>query len=218
MLILEFRAGSFETNAYVVAAGLGRGCVIIDPGQRSAAALHGLVTRHHLEPEAILLTHGHMDHTWDVLPLSERYGVPVYVHPDDRFMVAAPARGLPESFPRELLAGHPNREPSDVRPCGAPGSPVVEAAGLTIQAHHVAGHTPGSVTYYVESGEPALFTGDALFAGSLGRSDGPGGDAGRLRDGLSRICRPLDDATRLLPGHGGPSTLGGERRLHAFLR
>jgi hydroxyacylglutathione hydrolase len=216
VLVLGFPAGSFTTNAYLLAAGPGSGCLIIDPGQRSAKTLHELVTRHRLEPEAVLLTHGHMDHTWDALPVSRRYGVPVYIHPDDRFMLGAPAKGLPDTFPQELLAGHPNAEPSDVRPCGAGDGPV-EAAGLTIHGHHVGGHTPGSVVFHCEADESVLFTGDALFAGSLGRTDGPGGDALLLRDSLARACGPLDDATSLLTGHGEPSTLGRERRLHAFL-
>ncbi|GAA2224151.1 MBL fold metallo-hydrolase [Streptomyces amakusaensis] len=230
MLVLGFPAGSFETNAYVIAPGPGSGCLIIDPGQRSADGLHELITRHRLEPEAVLITHGHMDHTWDAVPVSRRYGVPVHIHPQDRFMLAAPARGLPANFPGELLEGHPCAEPADVRLFGTgeeggsgdgsgsrDGESLV-AAGLTVSAHHVGGHTPGSVVFHCAyEGESVLFTGDALFAGALGRTDGPGGDARALRNSLARVCGPMADATALCTGHGGTSTLGRERRVHAFL-
>lgn len=216
MLVLGFPAGSFTTNAYLLAPDEGAGCVIVDPGQRSAGRIAELVARHRLVPEAVIVTHGHMDHTWDAVPVARRYGVPVHIHPDDRFMLGAPAAGLPADFPSELLDGHPNEEPADVRLL-APDRDVLEVAGLTLHTAHVGGHTPGSVVLHCEADESLLLTGDALFAGTLGRTDGPGGSASRLRDGLGSVCAPLDDATVVLPGHGGTTTLGRERRLHAFL-
>ncbi|WP_406863672.1 MBL fold metallo-hydrolase [Streptomyces sp. HUAS MG47] len=217
MLVLGFPAGSFGTHAYLLAPRAGAGCVIVDPGQRSAGRIAELVTEHRLVPEAVLVTHGHMDHTWDVVPVARRHGVPVYIHPEDRFMLGAPAAGLPADFPPELLAGHPNEEPADVRPF-APDRGVLHLAGLTLHTVHVAGHTPGSVVLHCEADVPLLLSGDALLAGALGRTDGPGGSASRLRAGLARACAPLDDTTVVLPGHGARTTLGREREVHAFLR
>ncbi|MFE3460932.1 MBL fold metallo-hydrolase [Nocardiopsis aegyptia] len=217
MLILGFPAGVFGTNTYVLAEGPGAGCVIIDPGQRSLEGLSDLVARHRLEPEAVLLTHGHMDHTWDAVPVGARYDVPVYVHTADRFMVGAPARGLPDDFPAHLLEGHPNADPSGLRAVDGDRT-TVRAAGLDIEALHTGGHTPGSIVLHVQGGESALFTGDALLAGALGRTDGPGGDERRLRSALNRHCAPLPDTTAIHPGHGDPTTLRAERRLHPFLR
>ncbi|WP_116246363.1 MBL fold metallo-hydrolase [Nocardiopsis sp. FIRDI 009] len=217
MLILGFPAGVFGTNTYVLAERPGAGCVIIDPGQRSLEGLGELVARHRLEPEAVLLTHGHMDHTWDAVPVSERYDVPVYVHADDRFMVGAPARGLPRDFPAHLLEGHPNTDPTDLREIRRDRT-TVRAAGLDIEALHTGGHTPGSMILHVRGEGSALFTGDALLTGALGRTDGPGGDEGRLRTALAEHCRALPDTTAIHPGHGESTTLRAERRLHPFLR
>ncbi|WP_137816128.1 MBL fold metallo-hydrolase [Gandjariella thermophila] len=216
MLLHSFPAGSFGTNCYVLATASGQACVIVDPGQDAAEPLHDIVTRYRLEPEAVLLTHGHMDHTWDVLPVCRRYGVPAYIHPDDRFMLDAPARGLPETFPQHVLAGHPNAEPASVLPLGADQRPL-RLAGLSIVARHTAGHTPGSVVLECTVDDTLLFTGDALLAGTLGRTDGPGGSEPVLRDALARICAPLDGSTVLLTGHGRRTTLAEERRLHPFL-
>lgn len=217
MLVLGFPAGSFATNAYLLATGPGRPCLVVDPGQRSDAALAELVARHRLEPAAVLLTHAHMDHTWDAVPVSRRYGVPVHVHPEDRFMLGDPAAGLPDTFPRDLLAGHPCAEPSEVRDCGE-SDPLPQLDGLHLTTRRVGGHTPGSVVFHCAAGEDeVLFTGDALLAGSLGHTDGPGGDPAALRDGLARACRGLGDATAVLPGHGERTTLGHARTLHPFL-
>ncbi|WP_370013495.1 MBL fold metallo-hydrolase [Nocardiopsis sp. Huas11] len=95
---------------------------------------------------------------------------------------------------------------------------TVGAAGLSIEALRTGGHTPGSILLHVGGEGSELFTGDALLAGSLGRTDGPGGDERRLRSALSRHCARLPDATTIHPGHGEATTLRAQRRLHRFLR
>lgn len=217
MLVLGFPAGGFGTNTYVFAERPGAGCVIIDPGQRSAEGLGELVSRNRLTPEAVLLTHGHMDHTWDAVPVSERYDVPVYVHADDRFMVGSPASGLPRGFPAHLLEGHPNTDPSDLVEVRGRRT-TIHAAGLDIEVLHTGGHTPGSVILYVRGEGHDLFTGDALLAGALGRTDGPGGDESQLRATLGEHCAHLPDSTAIHPGHGEATTLWAQRRVHPFLR
>ncbi|WP_424213643.1 MBL fold metallo-hydrolase [Streptomyces sp. BI20] len=181
---------------------------------------------------AVLITHGHMDHTWDAVPVADAHGVPVHVHPADRFALADPAAALPPSFPADLLAGHPDREPAHVVEFAAHRTRLA-LAGLDLTVDHVGGHTPGSVLITVtdpaeaarpadtprpadagrSTGGPLLVTGDALLAGALGRTDGPGGDAHALRAGLAAVCDPLPDSTRVLPGHGPDTTLGAERAL-----
>ncbi|MDA2805667.1 MBL fold metallo-hydrolase [Nocardiopsis suaedae] len=219
MLILGFPAGEFGTNTRVVAPGPGADCLLVDPGKEAFAGLADLIGRHRLDPAAVVLTHGHMDHTWDAVPVAGHYGVPVYVHAADRFMVGAPARGLPSDFPAHLLDGHPGTEPVDLREFHGDRNSL-RVGRLAVEALHTGGHTPGSVLVHVRddgTGETALFTGDALLRGELGRTDGPGGDGRRLRASLARHCAGLPDDTPVLPGHGGATTLGGERLVHPWL-
>ncbi|MFG3553430.1 MBL fold metallo-hydrolase [Micromonospora sp. NPDC047557] len=217
MQVISFPAGGFGTNCYVLAPTGGDRCVIIDPGQSAADPVAEIMRQHDLTPEAVLLTHGHMDHTWDVVPVCGRWDIPVYVPEADRFMLADPAKGLPDSFPRHVLAGHPNAEPADVRPVTRDGEEI-RHAGLTLVARHCAGHTPGSTMWHCTDDEADyLLTGDVLLAGALGNTEGPGGSAAVLRESLHRICAPLDGATVLLPGHGGATTLAAERRQFPIL-
>ncbi|GAB1688990.1 MBL fold metallo-hydrolase [Krasilnikovia sp. M28-CT-15] len=225
MLIQGFAAGGFETNCYLLAAGAGGPCVIVDPGQQAAPGVADLVRRHRLEPVAVLVTHGHMDHTWDVVPVCAEYRIPVYVHERDRPMLTDPWVGLPADFPRELLAGYPGAEPADVQEL-APGK-TLGLGGLEIDVIEAQGHTFGSVMFAVGSapadpGEhehaPVLLTGDTLLADALGRALPPIGDPDRLAASAAAICRPLPDDTRLLPGHGPTGTIGAARRSIAALR
>ncbi|WP_017623095.1 MBL fold metallo-hydrolase [Nocardiopsis chromatogenes] len=219
MLILGFPAGGFATNTHAVAAGPGAGCLLIDPGKEAFAGLAALIGRHRLVPGAVVLTHGHMDHTWDAVPVAEHYGVSVYVHAADRFMVGAPARGLPDDFPAHLLDGHPRAEPADLRELHGDRN-TLHVGRLAVEALHTGGHTPGSMLVHVRdkgTGETALFTGDTLLRGELGRTDGPGGDRRRLQESLTRHCAGLPDSTPVLPGHGGATTLGAEREVHPWL-
>lgn len=214
MFVLQFPAGSFTTNAYVIATEPGAGCLIVDPGQRSQATIRSLIRRHRLTPEAVLLTHGHMDHTWDAVPLCRELDIPAYIHPDDRFMLGAPEAGLPDTFPGELLTGHPHREPEVVRDLLSPGSSL-SVAGITVRSHHVGGHTPGSVILQCAAEDDVLLTGDALFAGSLGQAFS--GDEQSLRTAVAHVFTAMPDAGAILPGHGDSSTVHEERRRQPFL-
>ncbi len=209
MLITGFAAGSFGTNCYLIAPEPGGPCLIIDPGQSSLDPLDRIVREHRLTPEAVLITHGHMDHTWDAAAVGLRYQVPVLVHEADRFMLSDPAAALPATFPQRLLAGYPNAEPADVRPLTQ--TTVLHLAGLEIDALHSPGHTAGSVMYLVRGDDPVLFTGDLLLAGELGRADLPGGSQAELEDSLRHGCGPLSGSTVILPGHGPGTTVAAER-------
>ena len=160
-----FPAGAFAANCYLVAPAPGEECVIIDPGQDAERGIEELLDRYRLKPIAVLLTHGHVDHIWSVAPVCGAKGVPAYVHPDDRALLADPGRGLDLMAKQQFLGGMTFSEPDDVR--ALEDGEVVPLAGLDFTIGHTPGHTPGSVTF--RSGDDddldALFTGDLLFAG-----------------------------------------------------
>ncbi|MEP7054510.1 MAG: MBL fold metallo-hydrolase [Actinomycetota bacterium] len=213
MLIAGFPAGSFGTNCYVVATGPGQECVVVDPGQDAERGIEEIVAEHRLRPVAVLLTHGHIDHVWSVVPVCGAHDIPAYIHPADRALLTDPTRGL-SSAVGQMLGGMTFSEPSDVRRLGS--EPVITIAGLDFTVDVTPGHTPGSVTFRL--GEAALLSGDLLFAGSIGRSDLPGGNYDDIMDSLARVILPLPDELPVLPGHGSDTTIGRERATNPFLR
>ncbi|PRX96044.1 MBL fold metallo-hydrolase [Allonocardiopsis opalescens] len=220
MLIAGFPAGSFAANCFVAATGPGEECVIVDPGEDAEAGIDELLREHRLRPVAVLLTHGHLDHMWSVAPVCGARGVPAYVHPGDRALLADPARGFPLAAGQRLLGGLEFTEPDDVRELG--DGAVLELAGLEITVDHAPGHTPGSVAFRLpraaDGGRPeVMFSGDLLFAGSVGRTDLPGGDPDAMVRSLSRVVLSRPDDTAVLPGHGPQTTVGRERAANPFL-
>ena len=213
MLIAGFPAGSFETNCYLVAASAGSECVVIDPGQDAVPGIDAVIAEHRLKPVAVLLTHGHIDHIWSVVPVCGARDIPAYIHLSDRALLSDPARGLPLAPGEQLLPGLTFTEPDEVAEL-ADGM-TLRLAGLDIVVDHAPGHTPGSVTFRVAPG--VLFSGDLLFAGSIGRTDLPGGDYPTILDSLARVCLTLPDETLVLSGHGPRTTIGAERRTNPFL-
>jgi hydroxyacylglutathione hydrolase len=211
VLVTGFPAGAFAANCYVVAPARGAECVIVDPGQDAQQGIDELLIRYRLKPIAVLLTHGHIDHMWSVAPVCGAKGIPAYIHPDDRELLADPAKGLSLAVGQQLFGGITFTEPDDVREL-ADGS-ALSLAGLDFTVRHTPGHTPGSVTFGNENG---LFSGDLLFAGSIGRTDLPGGDHQAMLRSLARTLT-LPDDTLVLPGHGPQTTIGAERRTNPFL-
>jgi len=211
VLVTGFPAGAFAANCYVVAPARGAECVIVDPGQDAQQGIDELLLRYRLKPIAVLLTHGHIDHMWSVAPVCGAKGIPAYIHPDDRELLADPAKGLSLAVGQQLFGGITFTEPDDVREL-TDGS-ALSLAGLDFTVRHTPGHTPGSVTFGSEDG---LFTGDLLFAGSIGRTDLPGGDHQAMLRSLARTLT-LPDDTLVLPGHGPQTTIGAERRTNPFL-
>jgi hydroxyacylglutathione hydrolase len=215
VLITGFPAGAFAANCYLVAPAPGEECVIIDPGQDAEPGIEDLLARYRLKPIAVLLTHGHIDHMWSVAPVCGARNIPAYIHPDDRDLLADPAKGLSLSTKQQFLGGLTFSEPDDVKELtdGA----TLSLAGCEFTVSHTPGHTQGSVTYRGgEADLDALFSGDLLFAGSIGRTDLPGGDDRAMAASLSRTLS-LPDATVVLPGHGPQTTIGDERRANPFL-
>ncbi|MFB7475807.1 MBL fold metallo-hydrolase [Kitasatospora sp. NPDC056184] len=219
MFIAGFPAGAWGTNCYLVAPAPGEECVIVDPGHQAAAGVEELVREHRLKPVAVLLTHGHIDHVASVVPVCGAKGVPAWIHPEDRYMMSDPEKALGRSLGTQLMGELTVGEPDDVREL-TDGS-VLELAGLSLTVDHAPGHTGGSVTFRTPGAEdlpPVLFSGDLLFAGSIGRTDLPGGDGEAILRSLARVCLPLDDATVVLSGHGGQTTIGRERATNPYLR
>ncbi|MGP3969119.1 MBL fold metallo-hydrolase [Streptomyces sp. 6N223] len=219
MLIAGFPAGAWGTNCYLVAPAAGEECVIIDPGHEAAAGVEETIARHRLKPVAVILTHGHFDHTASVLPVCGAHGVPAWLHPGDRYMLTDPGKALGRQIGAQLLGELTVGEPDDLR--DLTDGAELELAGLSLTVAHAPGHTPGSVTFRLPEQEdipPVIFSGDLLFAGAIGRTDLPGGDHAEILRSLARVCLPLDDATVVLSGHGPQTTIGRERSVNPFLR
>ncbi|MGN6794127.1 MAG: MBL fold metallo-hydrolase [Streptosporangiaceae bacterium] len=212
MLIAGFPAGSFAANCYIVAPEPGAECVIIDPGQDAENGIEELVAEYRLRPVAVLATHGHIDHIWSVAPVCGARNIPAYIHPDDRALLSDPARGLSLQSGQQLFGGITFTEPDDV--LELTDGMMLELAGVSLVVDHAPGHTPGSVTFRLPG---TMFTGDLLFAGSIGRTDLPGGDYQTILDSLARVCLPLPDDTVVLAGHGPQTTIGAERATNPFL-
>jgi hydroxyacylglutathione hydrolase len=215
VLVAGFPAGALAANCYLVAPAPGEECVIIDPGQDAEPGIEELLDRYRLKPIAVLLTHGHADHMWSVAPVCGAKGVAAYVHPDDRELLSDPAKGMSLMAKQQFLGGMTFAEPDDVKEL-ADGE-TVGLAGLDFGIGHTPGHTPGSVTFRSAAEDlDALFTGDLLFAGSIGRTDLPGGSHQQILQSLARTLT-LPDETIVLPGHGPQTTIGDERRTNPFL-
>ena len=213
MLVAGFPAGPPQTNCWVVAPAAGEQCVVVDPGIRADEVLHELLDEYRLHPVAVLLTHGHVDHTWSVLPVCDARDIPAYISPDDRDQLADPGAGLGVPPGTPLFGRLTFAEPADVRPLA--GGDRLALAGLEFRVDAAPGHTPGSVTFRAGAD---LFSGDLLFAGSIGRTDLPGGDPHEMSASLARVVLPLPDDTVVRPGHGPVTTVGRERATNPFLR
>lgn len=228
MLVSAFPAEAFGTNCYVLATGPGSECLVVDPGVEVLDRLREVLAEHRLKPAAVLLTHGHLDHVWSVTPVCTDHGVPALVHGDDAYRLADPLAQLDPALIAALEQQFGRRatwtEPDDVRTID--GRADVELAGLRIGVVHAPGHTEGSVLFTlpdvpdglrgVDAGSTVL-SGDVLFAGSIGRTDLPGGDHEAMLRSLRERVLPLPDDALVLPGHGPATTVGRERATNPYL-
>jgi glyoxylase-like metal-dependent hydrolase (beta-lactamase superfamily II) len=216
VLIAGFPAGSWATNCYVIATGPGEPCLVIDPGQDSIEGVHDVIREHRLLPAAVMLTHGHIDHIWSVAPITAEFDIPALIHPDDRYRLADPAGSSFMAAREQLLAMTRNSleltEPQEVRLFE--DDATLELAGLALAVRHAPGHTEGSVVFQLPG---VMFSGDVLFAGSIGRTDLPGGDHAQMIDSLRRVILPADDELVVLPGHGPQTTIADEKAANPYL-
>jgi hydroxyacylglutathione hydrolase len=220
VFIAGFPAGPWGTNCYVVATGAGAECVVVDPGKDAAPGVAEVVREHRLKPVAVLVSHGHIDHMWCVTPVAGTYDATAYVHPADRHLLADPMAGISADTAGMLLGGrYEFAEPEKVTEID--DGVTLELAGLRLTVDHTPGHTPGSITFRTPYGQEGIsevmFSGDLLFAGSIGRTDLPGGDHGEMLRSLSQKVLPLRDDVVVLPGHGEQTSIGQERATNPYL-
>jgi len=220
VLIAGFPAGPWGTNCYVVATGAGSECVVVDPGKDSAEGVAQVVAEHRLKPVSVLVTHGHVDHMWCVAPVAGTYDATAWIHPSDRHLLSDPMAGMSRETTQMMLGGDYRwAEPDDVRELG--DDQVLELAGLRFVVDHTPGHTEGSVTFrtpYAQADvSEVMFSGDLLFAGSIGRTDLPGGDHATMLRSLTTKVLPLADDIVVLPGHGEQTSIGRERATNPYL-
>ena len=214
MLVTSFAAPAFGTNCWILATGAGEECIVIDPGMPDVTPqIEQVTARFGLKPIAALITHGHLDHTFSNFPLCEGYGIPAYIHYEDRELLTHPAKALSPQF-SESVKDMEFFEPTDLRIIKSGEN--LSIAGLDFRAIHAPGHTRGSMIFLF--GEEILVSGDVLFAGSIGRTDLPSGSAEDMEKTLEKRILPLPDAMRVLPGHGRESTIGQERMTNPYLQ
>ncbi|MCK0111950.1 MBL fold metallo-hydrolase [Ornithinimicrobium sp. F0845] len=226
MLVIRIEAAAFGTNCYVVAPDDGEECVIVDPGVGVENQVAEVLAERHLRPAAVLLTHGHLDHTYAVAPVCAGRTA-AYIHEEDRYRLQDPLAStspalvamLEQQFGRRATWAEPDTV-IDLRE-----GQVLDLAGLSLEVSHAPGHTEGSVLYGlagVPTGMPdevdrTVLTGDVLFAGSIGRTDLPGGDHATMLRSLRDVILPLPDSSLVLPGHGPGTTMARERATNPFL-
>ncbi|MBE7339180.1 MBL fold metallo-hydrolase [Corynebacterium aurimucosum] len=203
--IYGFAAGPYKTNTYVVANG--SRAFIVDPGMHTRERLALLEREKSLEFEAVVLTHGHIDHTRD----AAEFDLPVYIHPDDAFMLVDGSGVSPES--QMLFAAASMKQVADRR--DLLGGETLSLVGLEFELLHAPGHSPGCVMLVAED---FALTGDVLFKGSIGRTDLPHSDPAAMQRSLRGPVWGLVDSLAILPGHGPTSTMRRERATNPFLR
>jgi glyoxylase-like metal-dependent hydrolase (beta-lactamase superfamily II) len=204
--VVPIPGGQFVENCYLVIDEAAQACAVIDPGEQAGLILHKLRASG-ATPAGIWLTHAHIDHVLGVSELAAETGAPVYLHPDDRPLYDA----VPDQAAWFGLTAAPLPPPDRELAAGD----RLTVGGLEFTVRHAPGHSPGHVVF---TGHGAVFGGDVLFQGSIGRTDLPGGDFDTLIDSIERELLVLPDSTIVYPGHGPATTIGAERRTNPFLR
>ncbi len=215
-LILDSRSlWLAETNCYVVAPERGGPCVIIDAPD-GLDGIADMLAANDLYPQALLVTHAHIDHAGGAAKVAEKWQVSAHLHPDDDWLAADPLSQL-----RSLIGGvPPGWDPNAFAPPESwtwlEDRQQLSLAGMSLDVLHTPGHTPGHCCFHIAD-EGILFSGDQLFAGSVGRTDLPGGSWSDLLASMKQSVLTLDDATTVLPGHGPATTISRERLTNPFL-
>lgn len=214
MLIDSFAAPMYATNCWVIATEPGAECVVIDPGMPDVSQqLTEILDKHNLKPVAVIATHGHLDHTFSIQPIADGYGIPSYIHSEDRAALSNPENLVSSEF-QSMLSGMSFSEPKDVRELR--NGDDIDLVGLSFKAIHAPGHTRGSLMFEVSN--EVLVSGDVLFSGSIGRTDLPTGSAKDMEETLRKKVVPLSDHLRVLPGHGPDTTMAHEKKHNPYLK
>lgn len=206
MNIETFTDLSFGTNTYLVWNEGSKDALLIDAGLATRMILEFL-KKEELQLEAILITHAHPDHIAGAADLAEATGADVYLHE-----IEIQALDMMPQAMLAMLGIEDLRKPTDMKPLS--GGQTLELAGLEIKVLHTPGHSPGSTSFLIDG---ALFDGDLVFRGSIGRTDFPGGDFEALMNSVREHVFVLDPETKVYPGHMGATTVGLERRTNPFL-
>ncbi|MEN3283830.1 MAG: hydroxyacylglutathione hydrolase [Solirubrobacteraceae bacterium] len=200
-----FTVGPLRENCYLVRREGSDRALLIDPGDE-AGKLQGAMEELGVEPEAILLTHTHFDHIGAVAPLARATGAPVYCPREELPVLADPSAFFGAMF--GPVEGWEAEHAID-------GGQRLQLAGFDVDVVATPGHSPGHVTFVLDG---ALFSGDVLFQGSIGRTDLPGADHETLMESIAALLERFDDDTKVHPGHMGLTTLGRERATNPFLQ
>jgi glyoxylase-like metal-dependent hydrolase (beta-lactamase superfamily II) len=224
VFLASFPAGPWQANCYLAAVSAGAECVVIDPGVDALPGIEALLAEHRLSPVAVIATHGHIDHIAGAAPLADRHGVPLWLHPADRHLLTDPTAGLGEDsrlLLAQVLGGAALSEPADLRSLS--DGLELSLAGLEFTAVHAPGHTGGCTLLRTPHPDhpdvtEIVFSGDVLFAGSIGRTDLPGGDPEVMRQTLAGPVLALPDSAAVLPGHGPQTLMARERTTNPYLQ
>jgi len=200
-----FTVGPVQENAFLVRPDGGDRALLVDPGDEAPRLLHA-IEQLGVTLDAILLTHTHFDHVAAVAPVATATGAPVYCPADEAFVL----RDVMSFVPWPGFGPYESWDPEHL----VRGGERLALAGFDIEVLDTPGHSPGHVTYAIED---ALFSGDVLFQGSVGRVDLPGGDWPTLARSIALLLDRFPDQTRVFPGHMGLTTLGRERVANPFL-
>lgn len=234
MLVTGYPSAIFAANCYVLAPAAGEECLVVDPGIEVLDWLADALRENKLRPAAVLLTHGHFDHVYTVTPVCQAHDVPALIHADDEYRLDDPVTTMDSSivamFEQEFGRAATWTRPSDVRTVTE--AQTLDIAGLTMSVVHAPGHTEGSAMFSLP-GIPdsitaapgnaghlptsTVLSGDVLFAGSIGRTDLPGGSMDAMRLSLREKVLTLPDDALVLPGHGPGTTIGRERAANPYL-
>ncbi len=199
--------GARQCNCSILGDPIQHVATVVDPGDNISAIL-SLLEKHQLRVEQIIITHAHIDHVGGAVRLKKLTGAPIYMNQLD-----LPLLQMMDVQAAWLGIAPPEVQPPDVN--AEDGLPLV-TAGETAHILHTPGHTQGSICLHLP-GQNLLLAGDTLFAGSVGRTDLPGGDFPTLMRSLHHTLMQLPDITRVLPGHGAATTIGQERESNPFL-
>jgi glyoxylase-like metal-dependent hydrolase (beta-lactamase superfamily II) len=211
MILESAAAGPFMKNGYVLGCERTKEAVYIDPGDEVDELL-ATIARHQLIVTHILLTHAHVDHVSGAAKAKRELGAPIYLHRDDLFLYK-------DAVQHGMLFGLRIEEPPPVDRFYSLTSGEISFGDHTVSVHHTPGHCPGGVCLAVTpAGDlPHLFVGDTLFAGSIGRTDLPGGDYETLMTSITEVLFPFGDKALVLSGHGPETTIGHERTTNPFV-
>ena len=210
MIIDRLMLGAYETNCYVLRSSeTARDCLIIDAGL-GAGKLINFLKEHELNPLAVVLTHGHIDHIAGVAALRTEFpDIRVHIHKLDADMLTEPHTNL-----SAMTGGNFSIEPAEF---SLDEQSIIEQAGVKLSVLHTPGHTRGGICLYSED-EGIVFTDDALFADSIGRTDFPNGNMSQLLNGIKEKLFTLPDETKVYPGHGPITSIAHEKSNNPFFR